>query len=129
MKKTTKTLIIIVLFLCLGILFGYTVASSIKSSDRSDSISKVLKDNCDCKEINQIIYAKGIQFGKNGISTEKGEYELVDCNFKSVKNEAHKILILLQNKVSGFDKVDLLELEFTNDNKSEIVIIKNGVIQ
>ena len=129
MKKTTKTLGTMILFLCLGGVFGYTVTSAIKSTDRSKNITEVLKDNCDCKEVNQIIYAKGVQFGSNGLSTEKGEYQLVDCTFSSAKKEAEKIQNLLSTKVKGFDKVDLLELEFVNGNNSETIIIKNGEIQ
>lgn len=129
MKKTTKTIGTMILFLCLGGLFGYTVTSALKSTDRSKSITEVLKDNCDCKEINQIIYAKGIQFGTNGLSTEKGEYQLVDCKFSSVKTEVQRIQTLLKSKVKGFDKVDLLELEFVNGAASETIIIKNGKIQ
>lgn len=129
MKKSTKTILTMILFLCLGGLFGYTVTSSLKSSDRSKSITEVLKNNCDCKEVNQIIYAKGIQFGSNGLSTEKGEYQLVDCKFSSAKKEAKKIQELLSEKVKGFDKVDLLELEFVNENNSETIVIKNGKIQ
>ena len=129
MKKTTKTIVTMLLFLCLGGLFGYTVTSALKSTDRSKSITQVLKDNCDCKEVNQIIYAKGVQFGSNGLSTEKGEYQLVDCKLKSAKKEAEKIQDLLSTKVKGFDKVDLLELEFVNGNISETIVIKNGKIQ
>ena len=129
MKKTTKTILTMILFLCLGGLFGYTVTSSIKSTDRSKQITQVLEDNCDCKEINQIIYAKGIQFGSNGLSTEKGEYQLVDCNFLSIKEEAERIHKLLSKEIRKFDKVDLLELEFLNGNNSEIIIIKNGKIK
>ncbi len=129
MNKTTKTVVIIFLFLLLGGLFGYTVGSSIKSIDKSKNITQVLKDNCDCKEVNQIIYAKGIQYGSNGLSTEKGEYQLVDCKFFSVKKEAQKIQDLLSSKIKGFNTVDLLELEFVNGNRSETIIIKNGEIQ
>lgn len=129
MKKSTKTILRMILFLCLGGLFGYTVTSVIKSSDRSDSIIQVLKNNYDCKEINQIIYAKGIQFGKNGFSTERGEYELVNCKFTSVEKESKRIQNLLQAKVKGFQKVDLLELEFVNDDQSETITFKEGVIQ
>ncbi len=129
MKKTTKKILTMILFLCLGGLFGYTVTSSIKSTDRSKKITEVLKDNCNCKEVNQIIYAKGVQFGSNGLSTEKGEYQLVDCKFSSAKKEAQKIQDLLSSKIKGFNKVDLLELEFINGDDSETIIIKNGKIQ
>ncbi|MBA6156825.1 hypothetical protein H3Z83_09890 [Tenacibaculum sp. S7007] len=129
MKKTTKTILTMILFLCLGGLFGYTVTSSIKGTDRSKKITEVLKDNCNCKEVNQIIYAKGVQFGSNGLSTEKGEYQLVDCKFSSAKKEAQKIQDLLLSKIKGFNKVDLLELEFINGDDSETIIIKNGKIQ
>lgn len=129
MKNSTKAITRIILFLCLGGLFGYTVGTAIKSTDRAKNITQVLKDNCDCKEVNQIIYAKGVQFGSNGLSTEKGEYQLVDCKFSSAKKEAEKIQDLLSSKIKGFNKVDLLELEFVNGNNSEIIIIKNGEIQ
>lgn len=129
MKITTKTPTIIILFLLLGGIFGYTVASSVKGLNRSENVLQTLKDNCDCKEINQIIYAKGIQFGKNGFSTEKGEYQLVDCKFKSVEEEAKRIQTLLNSKIKGFSKIDLLELEFINQNESKVVLIKKGIIQ
>ncbi|MCH3881542.1 MULTISPECIES: hypothetical protein [Tenacibaculum] len=129
MRKTKKTAVIIILFLCLGGLVGYTVGSVVKSSDRSTTILQVLKDNCNCKEVNQIIYAQGIQFGANGLSTEKGEFQLIDCEYISVKDEVTKIQKLLQSNVKDFDKVDLLELEFVNKEKSETVIIKKGKIQ
>lgn len=129
MKKSLKITLRIVLFLCLGGLVGYTVGSVVKSSDRSSTILQVLKNNCDCKEINQIIYAKGIQFGANGLSTEKGEFQLVDCEFTSVKDEVTKIQKLLKSDLKDFDKVDLLEFEFVNNENSETVIIKNGKLQ
>lgn len=129
MKKTQTTILRTILFLCLGALFGYTVRSAVKSSDKSSNIMQVIEDNCECKEVNQIIYATGIQFGTNGISTEKGEYQLVDCKFNSVKEEAAKIKKLLDAKVKDFDKVDLLELEFINEEKTATIIFKNGIIQ
>ena len=129
MKKSTKTIIRTILFLCLGGLFGYSISSVAKSSHRSDSITQILKENCDCKEVNQVIYAKGIQFGPNGLSTEKVEYQLVDCKFKSVKIETERIQELLQSQVEGFENVDLLELEFVNGNSNEVVVIKKGIIQ
>lgn len=132
MKKTTKTTKTIgrtLLFLCLGGLFGYTVKSSIKSSERSSNIRQVLIDNCECKEVNQIIYATGIQFGANGLSTEKGEYQLVDCTFSSLKKETEKIQKLLQSKIKSFNSIDVLEFEFVNGGNSETVVIKNGKIQ
>lgn len=129
MKRSTKTFWIILLFLVAGGLLGYTVGSSFRASERSASIRKVLEEACDCKTVNQVIYAKGVQFGKEGITTERGEYELVDCKFSSVKNEAKRIHELLQTKVKGFDKVDLLELEFINGAISETIRIKKGIIQ
>ena len=129
MKKSARTLIVIISLLLLGGLFGYTVASSIKSSNKSDKILHTLKENCDCKEVNQIIYAKGIQFGENGFSTEKGEYQLVDCNFESVEAEAKKIQSLLEAEIKDFKEIDLLELEFINQNESKVVLIKKGIIK
>lgn len=129
MEKLTKTIVRATLFLCLGGLFGYTVTTTIKSIDKSSDIIEVLKDNCDCKEVNQIIYAKGIQVGKNGLSTEKGEYQLIDCKFESIKKETEKIQNLLKSKIKGYENIDLLELEFVNGQKTETVVIKDGIIQ
>ncbi|WP_275315073.1 hypothetical protein [Tenacibaculum bernardetii] len=129
MEKLTKTIVRATLFLCLGGLFGYTVTTTIKSIDKSSDIIEVLKDNCDCKEVNQIIYAKGIQVGKNGLSTEKGEYQLIDCKFESIKKETGKIQNLLKSKIKGYENIDLLELEFVNGQKTETVVIKDGIIQ
>lgn len=129
MKRSAKTFWVIFLFLIAGGFLGYTVGSSFRASERSASIRKVLEEHCDCKKINQVIYAKGIQFGKEGVSTEKGEYELVDCTFTSIAAETKRIHELLKAKVKGFDKVDLLELEFVNGDTSETIYIKKGIIQ
>lgn len=129
MKTTPKTIFIIFLFLILGGVLGYIISSSIHSFDNSKKILKVLKENCDCKEINQILYATGVQYGKNGLSTEKGEYELIDCEFSSLKKEVERIQQILHNKVDNFNKVDLLELDFINGKNSQTVIIKKGIIQ
>ncbi|RBW59637.1 hypothetical protein DS884_07850 [Tenacibaculum sp. E3R01] len=129
MKKTPKTIFILFIFLILGGLFGYTVSSSLHSIDKSKSILKALKENCNCKEINQVLYATGIQYGKNGLSTEKGEYELIDCEFLSLKKEVERIQQILNNKIDNFNQVDLLEFDFINGKNSKTVIIKKGIIQ
>lgn len=129
MKKLTKTVVRTTIFLCLGGLFGYTVANTVKSIDKSNNIIEVLKDNCDCKEVNQIIYAKGIQIGKNGLSTEKGEYQLVDCKFESIKKETERIQKLLRSNIKNYKNIDLLELEFVNGRRTQTVVIKDGIIQ
>jgi len=107
-----------------GFLDGYQDAA-----DKSSLISKVLKEHCECDEINQIIYAKGLQFGKDGVTTEKAEYELIDCNYKSIEQEAIRINDILSKGVRDFDKVDLLTLEFNSIQNRETITIKNGVIQ
>ncbi len=126
---TSKFWKIIVLALGIGLLFGYSVGSLLQSNDRSDAILKELKNASECTEVNQIIYAKGVQFGKEGISTEKGEYQLVGCEFVSVKEEAKRLNMILNNKVKGFEKVDLIELEFIHNNEHKTIIIKNGKIK
>ncbi|MDY7394818.1 hypothetical protein UMM65_06165 [Aureibaculum sp. 2210JD6-5] len=107
-----------------GFLDGYQ-----DSIEKSDLITEVLEENCDCDEVNRIIYAKGLQFGKDGISTEKAEYELIDCNYQSIMTEAVRINIILKKEVKGFDAIDLLTLEFNNHQNREKITIKNGIIQ
>ncbi|MET2986155.1 hypothetical protein [Aureibaculum conchae] len=107
-----------------GFLDGYQDAA-----DKSILITEVLEDNCDCKEVSQLIYAKGLQLGKDGISTEKAEYELIDCNYKSIEEEAIRINKILKKEVKDFATFDLLTLEFSNNLNRETVTIKNGVIQ
>lgn len=129
MKPTNQTFLIIMLFLLLGGLFGFAVAKALKTKDKSSNILKVLQENCDCKEINQIIYAKGIQYGKNGLSTERAEYELVDCQFTSAEKEIERINSVLHQKIDNYTDLDLLEIEFENQNTNQTFIIKNGKIQ
>lgn len=129
MKTTPKTIFIIFLFLILGGVLGYIISSSIHSFDNSKKILNILKENCDCKEINQILYATGVQYGKNGLSTEKGEYELIDCEFSSLEKEVERIQQILHDKVDSFNKIDLLEFDFINGKNSQTIIIKKGIIQ
>ena len=89
-----------------------------------------LKDECDCKEVNQIIYAKGLQYSKNnGLTTEKIEYQLIDCSYLSITDQATKINNALLKEIEDFKEFDLITLEFLNGTNSEKVVIKNGTIQ
>ena len=127
-KNGLKLTLKIIGFLGLGLLFGYTVGSSLNSKDRSNSIMQVLEENCNCKEVNQLIYAKGIQFGKDGLTTEKAEYLLVDCNYDLSKKGIEKLNQELIKEVKNFDELDFLELEFSSGKESKTIIIKNGKV-
>ncbi len=131
MKITSNIRFWKIIFLALGVglLFGYSVGSVLKSNNRSETILEVLKSASQCTEVNQIIYAKGVQFGKEGMSTEKGEYQLIGCEFQSVEEEAKRLHKILSDKVKNFQEVDLLELEFITNNQHKTIIIKNGKIQ
>ena len=131
MKKTgtKKFWKIVMLFFAIGLFFGYSTATFFKSKEKSDSILQTLKDASECAEVNQLIYAKGIQFGPHGMTTEKGQYQLKGCEFISVKEEANRLNTILKEKVKGFDKVDFIELEFVNKDMNETIYIKNGKIQ
>lgn len=127
--KNSKSLALkIVSFLVIGLLFGYTVGTVIKSGDRSNTITQVLKDNCNCKEVNQLIYAKGVQFGKNGLTTEKAEYLLVDCDYDLSKKGVEKLNQQLAKEVKNFKELDYLELDFSSEKENKTIIIKNGKI-
>lgn len=109
-----------------GIFVGFT---NQKHQNRMVLVEEILEEACHCEEVIQIIYATGVQFGENGITTEKGEYQLIDCEFTSIKEEGERLNTILNSKVKGFDTIDYLELEFVNKDYNEKVIIKNGKIQ
>ncbi len=125
-KKSNYLAIKILGFLVLGLLFGYTAGTIINSGDRASTITEVLKDHCNCKEVNQLIYAKGIQYGKDGLTTEKAEYQLIDCNYDVSVEGIEKLNQHLKEKVKNFEQLDFLELEFIRDKQQKTFIIKNG---
>jgi len=131
MKSTSSSKFWKIIFLALGIglLFGYSVGSIFESNNRSDTILEVLREASQCDEVNQIIYVKGVQFGKEGFSTEKGEYQLVGCELSSIEEEAKRLHNILSDKVKDFQEVDLLELEFIKNDQHQTILIKNGKIQ
>ncbi|OSY87079.1 hypothetical protein WH52_13540 [Tenacibaculum holothuriorum] len=125
MKRGTNFWLILILAISIGSLFGYAVSSSIHGKNKSDAILKILRDNCNCKEVNQLIYVKGLQYGPDGITTEKVEYELIDC----INKNTSELTLLLAKEVDGFNKIDLVTLDFITNNVSNKTTIKNGKIQ
>lgn len=131
-KKVIKYTLLIIVGLFAGIFIAGLV-TGIKDhikEDKSEAIKTVLLENCDCDSVNQFIYAKGIQFSKtDGLSTEKAEYELVNCSYDNVNKEVVRINKMLVNQVKGYEDVDLLKLEFVGAEKHETFTIKNAIIQ
>lgn len=127
--KTKHHFLIAVLMLVTGCLIGYTATKVVLTKNKSSNILKVLEDNCNCKEVNQIIYAKGIQYGKNGLSTERAEYELVNCEFTSATAEINRINSVLHQEIENFHEVDVVEIEFENGTSNQTFVIKNGKVQ
>ena len=128
-KNITRTVIIAVVLVAIAVMIKGFLDGYQDATDRSDLISEVLEENCDCTEINQIIYAKGLQFGKEGMSTEKAEYQMIDCDYQYFEDEAIRINEILNKKVKGFKDFDLLTIELNNKKYTEIITIRNGVIQ
>lgn len=131
-KKSIALLIILVIFASVGVYkTGYSIGKSIGKNLKIDNqITQVLKDECDCKEVNQIIYAKGLQYSKDeGLTTEKVEYQLIDCSYTTIEDQGKKINEALLKEVEDFKEFDLITLEFLNGTNKEKVIIKNGIIQ
>ncbi len=129
-KKTYFKLGIIILSILLIVVFVNGFLDGYQDSiEKSDQITEILEEHCECDEVNRILYAKGLQFGNDGISTEKAEYELINCNYESFKEEASRINKILNKEVRGFDVIDQITLEFNNNQHNETVIIKNGIIQ
>lgn len=134
--KTVKKVIKYVVLLIVGLFVGVFIAGVISgakdalSGDKSEAIKTVLTENCKCESVNQFIYARGIQFNKeDGLSTEKAEYELVNCEYENIDKEVDRLNKVLVEKVKGYEDLDLLKLEFVGAEKHETFTIKNAVIQ
>ncbi|MBQ4819006.1 hypothetical protein [Aquimarina sp. MMG016] len=115
----------------LGILAGllvYAIFTFNKVEDKSSAILKVLKSNCECDQINQFLYVKGLEISEKGISTETVEYELKNCKYANLKKEADRINELLLNKVKGYEDIDRFTLEFVNRNSTKLITINNGIV-
>lgn len=132
MSNQTKLLLsILLIFASVGIYkTGYSFGKNIgKEFKKDDLIKQVIEEQCNCKEVNQLIYAKGLQYSKEGLTTEKVEYQLIDCSYTSIKDQATKINEALLKEVEDFREFDLITLEFLNGTNKEKVVIKNGIIQ
>ncbi|MFD2563811.1 hypothetical protein [Aquimarina rubra] len=115
----------------IGIVAGlltYAIIVGHKVEDKSNAILKVLQSNCDCDEIRQFLYVKGLAVSEKGISTETAEYELKNCKYSDLYTEANRINQLLLKKVDGYQEIDRFTLEFVNRNSSKLVTINNGTI-
>lgn len=98
--------------------------------DKSIAVKEALSKHCDCDEINQFLYAKGIQFNtEDGVSTEKAEYELVNCSYQNLQSEIVRINNILTAEVEGYTDLDILKLEFVGQEQHHTITIKNGIIQ
>ncbi len=127
--KTFKTGMIILILVLVAVSINGFLDGYQDAKDKSGEIIEVLEKNCDCEKIEQVVYSSGIQFEKGSISKERGEYQLIDCNFTSLELESERILKILEKNVKHFNELDHLELEFIINDESQIVVIKNGIIQ
>ncbi|SEM07952.1 hypothetical protein SAMN04487910_4081 [Aquimarina amphilecti] len=115
----------------IGILAGilvYAMYVGNKVEDKSNAILKVLQSNCECDQVKQFLYVKGLASSEKGISTETAEYELKNCKYSDLTTEANRINELLIKKVDGYQEIDRFTLEFVNRNSSKQVTISNGNI-
>ncbi|AXT57556.1 hypothetical protein J8L88_20370 [Aquimarina sp. MMG015] len=115
----------------IGILAGilvYAMYVGNKVEDKSNAILKVLQSNCECDQVKQFLYVKGLASSEKGISTETAEYELKNCKYSDLTTEANRINELLIKKVDGYQEIDRFTLEFVNRNSSKLVTISNGNI-
>lgn len=131
-KKAAKFIILLIIGLVAGIFIAGVIsgAKGVLEGDKAEAIKTVLIKNCDCDSVDQFMYARGIQYSKkDGLSVEKAEYELVNCSYDNIDKEITRINKLLAEQVKGYDKLDLLKLEFVGADKRETFTIKNGIVQ
>ncbi|WP_299246248.1 hypothetical protein [uncultured Aquimarina sp.] len=120
----------VVLF-SIGIIAGilaYSIFYDHKVEDKSNAILKVLQSNCECDQIKQFLYVKGLANSEKGISTETAEYELKNCKYADLNSEANRINQLLIKNVEGYQEIDRFTLEFVHRYSSKLVTINNGTI-
>lgn len=114
-----------------GIIVGIGVFALLftkKSADKSAAILNVLQAHCQCDQIKQFLYVKGLAVSEKGVSTETAEYELKNCKYADLNSEANRINELLIKKVDGYKEIDRFTLAFTNQHSSTLVTINNGTI-
>jgi hypothetical protein len=132
--RTFKKVIKTVGFAFLGMLIGFLIKGGINGfvdhMDKAHNVEIAIKENCDCEKVNQFMYARGIQFNaKDGITTEKAEFELVNCQYDNLEEEVSRLNAHLQDAVYGYADLDLLTLEFVGAEQHHTITIKNGIIQ
>lgn len=119
------------LLFSIGIVAGvvtYATITGNKVEDKSNAILKVLESNCECDQIKQFLYVKGLATSKREVSTETAEYELKNCKYTNLNSEAQRINQLLLKKVDGYKEIDRFTLEFVDQSSSKLVTINNGNI-
>lgn len=132
--RTFKKVIKIAGFAFLGILAGIFIKGIVDGFkgqiDIAQSVETAIEKSCDCEAVNQFMYARGIQYStKDGLTTEKAEFELVNCQYDNLDEEVRRLNKALQNEVARYADLDLLTLEFVGTNQHHTVTIKNGIIQ
>ncbi|MGJ8665456.1 MAG: hypothetical protein ACSHW7_03745 [Patiriisocius sp.] len=93
------------------------------------SIQNVLSKHCKCDA--QFEFSSfGIHWSKkDGINGETAEFNLKNYNAEtSVTDEALRLNSILKNKVTNYDEIDVLTLNFISEENIETVKFKNGSI-
>ncbi len=96
--------------------------------DKSSAILNALTSNCECEEIKQFLYVKGVGISPEEISTETAEYSLKNCSYTNLDSEVLRIHSILLKEVHGYTDIDQLSLEFVKNNKHTLITIRNGII-
>ncbi|CAL2102989.1 conserved protein of unknown function [Tenacibaculum sp. 190130A14a] len=92
-------------------------------------IKTLLTKNCNCETVSINTYYKGIQFDSKGnFTTEKVEYTLNNCSYKSLNQEAQKINTVLKNNIENYKRFDCIELNFVSAQDHKSISINNGVV-
>ncbi|KAA1247709.1 hypothetical protein [Aquimarina sp. RZ0] len=123
-----KQLVLFSIGIIAGILIYAKLFAKKVKEDKSNAILNVLKSNCKCDHIHQFLYVKGLLVSEKGTSTETVEYELKNCKYSNLIEEADRINTLLINKVDGYKEIDRFTMEFVNNRSSKLITINNGKI-
>ncbi|OBX26182.1 hypothetical protein LX77_01999 [Gelidibacter algens] len=128
--KSKKLIITFILFGIFGFVVGRTVINFKKDHDSTEQIQSILETHCNCEKIKKTMYAKGVQYNNDdGFTTEKVEYQLINCAYSNFNEEVERIDQLLKDQVEGFETFDQITLDFVSENHHQKISFNNGKIQ
>lgn len=104
---------LIILIAAIGFLNNCGFADMKKMLEKSNKITSVIQNNCDCEEVSLLSYSV------NNFTTT-ASYKLVGCEFQEFDVEALRVNKLLKDSIPDFCKIDYFNLVFVNKGEQKV---------